>query len=224
MRPSFHTLPATTTFYFLRHGESEANSEGRMQGLTESPLTSNGRAQATRTGSFFRGRGITKLLSSPLGRTRETAALVRLGGELPEPEIFADLQELDLGLFSNLKYAELATLHPREFRAFQAKSWSAVPNAEPNADLRTRAARVWAYLIELAIAGNTDILSVTHGGFLQWIIKETFGNGSEDWMPMVEAQNCGIFMFEARPVPPAEPGEDPAYYGIWRLMNYQVPE
>ncbi len=224
MKPSFPTLTAATTFYFVRHGESEANLDGRMQGRTESPLTPAGRAQATRTGSFFRGRGITKLLSSPLGRARETAALLRLGGELPEPEIVPDLQELDLGMFSNLRYEELSTLHPREFRAFQAKSWAAVPDAEPNAELRRRAGRVWAHLIELAQSGHTEILSVSHGGFLQWIIKETFGNGSEDWMPMVEAQNCGIFIFEARPVPPAEPGESPSYYGIWRRMNYQVPE
>lgn len=224
MSPCFHTLPAPTTFYFLRHGESVANSEGRMQGHTESPLSTKGRAQATRAGSFFRGRGITRLLSSPLGRARETAALVRVGGHLPEPEIFTDLKELDLGLFSNLKYAELATLHPREFRAFQAKSWSAVPNAEPNAELQSRAGRVWAHLIEVAKEGHTEILSVSHGGFLQWIIKETFGGDDKEWMPMVEAQNCGIFMFEARAVAPPEPEESPAYYGIWRLMNYQVPE
>ncbi|MCA1755739.1 MAG: histidine phosphatase family protein [Spirochaeta sp.] len=208
----------------MRHGESEANLDGRMQGRTESPLTHCGRTQATRAGAFFRGRGITKLFSSPLGRARETAALVRLGGELPEPETFTDLQELDLGIFSNLRYAELATLHPREFLAFQAKSWAAVPNAEPNALLSDRAGRVWTHLIEVANAGHTDILSVSHGGFLQWIIKATFGNDNEDWMPMVEAQNCGIFIFEARPVDAAEPGEEPAYYGIWRRMNYQVPD
>ncbi len=69
-------LTGTVDFYFMRHGESEGNRDGIMQGRTPFRLTETGRAQAREMGAWFRGRGIDLVLTSPLPRASETAAIV----------------------------------------------------------------------------------------------------------------------------------------------------
>lgn len=224
MKPSFHELAGSTAFYFIRHGQSEANLAGRMQGRTESALTEAGRAQAARSAEFFRDLGISRVLCSPLLRTQETARLVCAGAGLPEAELLEDLQELDIGVFSNLMFKEVSTTHTAAWNAFQAQGWEGVPEAESIAELQARAGRVWARLIQEANMGHSAVLCVSHGGFLQWMVKQTFGTNDQGWSPMIEIQNCGILMLDARPVKAVEPGQDPSYFAIWRHLNYQVTE
>jgi len=66
--------------YLLRHGQSEWNAAGRLQGKFDSDLTAVGRAQATRQGDILRAQVAPSqdisILSSPQGRAYETANLV----------------------------------------------------------------------------------------------------------------------------------------------------
>jgi broad specificity phosphatase PhoE len=63
-----------TTFLIVRHGETDWNVAGRLQGWRDSPLTANGRAQAAAVAARLAGEPIDALVASDLGRTRETAA------------------------------------------------------------------------------------------------------------------------------------------------------
>ncbi|MBS0410216.1 MAG: histidine phosphatase family protein, partial [Proteobacteria bacterium] len=65
--------------YLIRHGQTEFNRERRYQGRCDSPLTEVGRRQAHAVGVRLSELGVTdfRLVSSPLGRTLETAAIVR---------------------------------------------------------------------------------------------------------------------------------------------------
>lgn len=68
--------------WWLRHGESTWNVAGREQGhLAHPPLTDRGRDQARAAAERLAGRGITRILSSPLTRAQQTAEIVadRLG-------------------------------------------------------------------------------------------------------------------------------------------------
>ena len=73
--------------YFIRHGETDWNAEGRYQGSKDIPLNERGRGQAQLNGGLLRqllergGRAPTEFswYVSPLGRTRETMNLVRAG-------------------------------------------------------------------------------------------------------------------------------------------------
>ena len=65
--------------YFVRHGESEANSHGLSAGSEfDTPLTDNGRAQAKKAGQDLKGRAIELIIASPMGRTMETAMIIAL--------------------------------------------------------------------------------------------------------------------------------------------------
>ena len=85
--------------WILRHGQTEWNVAGRLQGRLDSPLTETGLAQARAQGAILRralgGRAVA-VLASPSGRAWRTAGIATRGLGLtvrPEP----DLREIDIG-------------------------------------------------------------------------------------------------------------------------------
>jgi probable phosphoglycerate mutase len=102
------------TIYLVRHGETVWNREGRVQGHLDSPLTTRGLVQARRAGDTLRGliddpQEYT-LLTSPLGRARQTAAIVAeivgwgSGACRQDPE----LREMSWGEWEGLTTEEIA--------------------------------------------------------------------------------------------------------------------
>src|SRR6266542_617734 len=69
--------------YYIRHGETDWNREGRLQGQRDVPINANGRAQARQSGEILRGliarepETALDYVSSPLGRARETMEILR---------------------------------------------------------------------------------------------------------------------------------------------------
>lgn len=62
-----------TTIYLFRHGQTALNAAGVLRGRIDEPLDSVGREQASRLRSLFSGVGLTRIVSSPLKRSFETA-------------------------------------------------------------------------------------------------------------------------------------------------------
>ena len=94
-----------TTLLLVRHGETDWNAEGRLQGHTDRPLSDYGRRQARRLAEELEGEELEAIYSSDLARAHETAEIVgeRLG--LPvalEP----DLREKDWGTWEGLNAVE----------------------------------------------------------------------------------------------------------------------
>src|ERR1035438_1813027 len=103
-RPPRSTLfPYTTLFrsmrelWLIRHGETEWSRSGAHTGLSDIPLTAQGRDEAAalgrNLGRYLEPRQFALVLVSPLGRARETS---RLAG-YPDAQIDADLREWDYG-------------------------------------------------------------------------------------------------------------------------------
>jgi broad specificity phosphatase PhoE len=94
--------PRATPFWFLRHGETDWNARGLSQGNVDIPLNTVGVAQAARAAAALAEvtgtpRAIVTIVSSPLGRARDTAQTVadKLGLEI---EIDDDLHEVSFGV------------------------------------------------------------------------------------------------------------------------------
>ena len=82
-----------TTLLLVRHGETDWNADGLLQGHTDRPLSDYGRGQARQLAEDLEGEGLDAIYSSDLSRARETAEIVgeRLG--LPV-ELFGEFPSL----------------------------------------------------------------------------------------------------------------------------------
>jgi broad specificity phosphatase PhoE len=224
--PAFHTLPEACDFYFVRHGESESNAGGRIQGHSDSPLSELGRRHAAAAAEWFADRKIDVVLSSPLSRAYDTATVIARRCGTSPPERVNELIELETGRYTGLDISELRSLDEELYARFRVHSWEAVPGAETIESLQRRGAAVWDRLIGLARSGRGRIVSVSHGGMIQWIIKATMGADGHRWMPIVKASNCGIFLLRVESTMPKDlraddpPSAGTGYYGVWDLMNH----
>lgn len=92
MTPALNPIP----FWFLRHGETDWNAEGRSQGRTDIPLNALGLQQARRAATAMVDRGVVTIVSSPLSRALNTAEIVAEALQLPVTTDI-DLQEVAFG-------------------------------------------------------------------------------------------------------------------------------
>jgi broad specificity phosphatase PhoE len=150
--------------YFLRHGQTDFNASGRIQGSIDIPLNAHGRAQAKRNGSVLNelisDKSKFDFVASPLLRARQTMELVR-GGMGLEPEDYRTddrLEEIRFGAWGGMTMTEVAAQDPERYRLRQADPWNAAPpGGECFRELYTR---VMDWLAE--VTGDTVV--VAHGG------------------------------------------------------------
>ncbi len=153
-----------TSFLLLRHGETVWNRAGRLQGWQDSPLSEAGAAQAAALALRLAAEPIDLLVTSDLGRTRDTAAPIaaRLGlAVVPDP----GLRERCYGALEGLTWAEIERAHPAAYARLLARDADyVVPGGESANQFRDR---VVAALERLARAhAGASIAVVTHGGVL----------------------------------------------------------
>jgi len=141
--------------WLLRHGETEWTLSGAHTGRTDLPLTKAGEAQAELIGRRLGGRRFALVLTSPLGRARETC---RLAGYGDVAQIEPLLHEWDYGIYEGRTSAEIKKDVP------DWSIWtSPVPQGETIQQVAARANQV----IERAQAANGDVALFAHGHFLR---------------------------------------------------------
>lgn len=166
-------LSKPTTLILIRHGETEWNREGRIQGHTDSALTAAGIAQAeacaARLGDDHINHAIDQIIASDLGRTRHTAAL--LNSRLQQPiHVDARLRERSFGIAEGSTYSELDSQYPEMFsRLREVDPHYAIEGAESRAQFHQRV-RESIHAIAAQHVGQR-VLLVTHGGVLGAIYR-----------------------------------------------------
>jgi len=157
--------------YFVRHGETDWNAEGRYQGSKDIPLNARGRAQATLNGNLLQSllaranRTPTDFTSyvSPLGRTRETMNLIRsaIGEPLPDVTIDPRLVEVSFGIYEGHLHTELASGAMAIAGERDAAFWDfRPPQGESYADVAER-------VIDFGASLTGPSVIVSHGGILR---------------------------------------------------------
>jgi broad specificity phosphatase PhoE len=130
-----------STVYLARHGQTEWNVARRRQGQLDSPLTTDGLAQAAETAALLDGRGIDAIFASPLGRATDTANIIAEALDRPVV-IVGDLAEVNHGHFAGLTNDEIRSKYPGalETRSNDKYEWR-FPGGESYADADQRAER-----------------------------------------------------------------------------------
>jgi probable phosphoglycerate mutase len=144
----------------VRHGESEWNATSRMQGQLESDLTARGRQQTEVNARVLAGLGIEALYCSPLGRAKQSAAIINRRFNLP---IRCDerIKEWDCGDWSGELYTDVQTRWADEWAAYLADRFHyRGPKCENYPDM---IARVRPFLDELLRGSAQSIAVVSHG-------------------------------------------------------------
>jgi ribonuclease H / adenosylcobalamin/alpha-ribazole phosphatase len=120
--------PPTTTL-LLRHGETPLSVEKRFSGVGDPELTAVGRRMAAAAAVRLAGSGATAVVSSPLRRARQTAALVAeaLGVDV---DVEDGLRETDFGDWDGYTFAEVRQKWPDELDAWLASTAVAPPHGE----------------------------------------------------------------------------------------------
>ncbi|MES2582295.1 MAG: histidine phosphatase family protein [Pseudomonadota bacterium] len=101
-----------THICIARHGETDWNKRGVLQGWLDVPINAVGRAQAHALAASLADAGFDALWSSPLARSRETAEIVATALGLPAPSCHEGLKEKNFGAVQGIPKDELAELNP----------------------------------------------------------------------------------------------------------------
>ena len=98
-----------TRLWLVRHGETEWSKSGQHTGRTDIPLTAMGERQAQALGRNLAGRQFALVLTSPLGRARETC---RLAGFASAAQVTDDLLEWNYGIYEGRTTAAVRAEQP----------------------------------------------------------------------------------------------------------------
>jgi valyl-tRNA synthetase len=175
-------------WYFVRHGETEANVAKIHQGHGDSPLTALGREQAEKMAESFKGKEIGLILSSDLGRARETAEAVAkiTGAEIVYDEAF---RERNAGDMQGLSHEDAK----KRFGDHKDHT-NIIPNAETYEEMETRIMN--AYHAHHAEHGNQNVVIVSHSGTVRMLKKALRGLSFEEALVLPGAGNAEVVSFD----------------------------
>lgn len=175
----------TKTIYMMRHGETLFNTQKRVQGWCDSPLTENGIAQAKLAKDYFAEQEISfdAVYSSTQERAIDTAKIV---SDLPVTQI-KDLKEMNFGIFE----AQPENLLPK-FRP-EARSFEDLLVPYGGEDILEVGMRVYKAITEIAEETATEtLLMVSHGAAL-WGLISYLDLAFPEGLPF---GNCNICEYE----------------------------
>jgi len=192
------TAPPRPTVYYIRHGETDWNVAGRLQGRHDVPLNERGRAQARRCGDILRdlltrdNRDPVALdyVSSPLLRASETMQLVRTSLSLAsdgfrrEPQ----LAEIAFGDWEGFTLAQLHERDPQRIAQREHDKWHFVPPGGESYQMVAARMRDWYASLK------TDTVATAHGGTARGLIA-TLGIAKPAVAPLLDIEQGVVYVF-----------------------------
>jgi len=186
-----------TRIILTRHGQTLWNTEGRVQGSLDSPLTEKGILQARSLAVRLRGEGIEHIYSSDSLRAIGTAEEIRceLGLGLETLSTNPALREFAFGEWEGCIWQELRDANPDIF-----KIWDSEPHlvsAPGGENMGLVMERAWNYLQQV-IRNHPDetICVVTHGLTLKMLVTKALGFEVHDWAKTPWQHNTALNIFE----------------------------
>lgn len=189
----------------VRHGETNFNSDGRLQGRLESELTAKGHEQASALGQWLtsaEAASVDRVFVSPKKRTRQTLAGIESHAtSLPAAEVRPGAREIELTIWEGQYKMNLKDADGNDDSARWAQ-WNAHPASfvfdedghAPLVDLKSRAKAEWLHYVAATPAESTSLV-VAHGAFNRVFLMTALGLPVDDFGfndKHFEFENCAL--------------------------------
>jgi broad specificity phosphatase PhoE len=175
----------------VRHGESDANRQGIIQGRGDYPLSDVGRDQARATSAALADFHPALIFTSPLGRARETAEIINQPHQVEIADL-PELMEYNLGEFEGMRFEDVLTKYPAVRPGLKngVPFHHLAPGAETDAEADERARRALALVLG---SGRPRVLVVAHLGILERLLLAALdGQGSQIPASAWPLRNCSV--------------------------------
>ncbi|APT85235.1 histidine phosphatase family protein [Corynebacterium aquilae] len=183
----------------LRHGETDYNATGRMQGQLDTQLSDKGMRQARDAARYLSTLNITRIVSSDLDRAHATARAV---GELLGVEVTVDhrLRETDLGQWQAMSHQEVDTQFPGQRALWRHDANWAPPGGETRLEVAARARAVVDELMrDYDDWDDSTVLLVAHGGTISALTCNLLGFAESQYPMLSGLKNTCWAQLLARP-------------------------
>ena len=185
--------------YVIRHGETNANKEGVLQGASNWPLNDFGIKLAEITGNNMRNIKFDACFSSPLDRAKQTAQIILKNSGNEDVEIQYDkrIQELNMGIYEGKKIepgqkeVSVIKLLLFKYNAFLCGRFKGGETA------RELCKRTQEFLKELSTKNYETVLVSTHGCAMRAMLNMLYDNKFNFWQGMVPF-NCAVNVIEVK--------------------------
>lgn len=186
----------TMEIYLIRHGETEWNRLGRLQGHSDIPLNDAGLAQARKAARYLKDTPFDEMLASPLARAKKTAEIIHEGRTCP---LYTNplLSEISFGDAEGFQMGNRSTDIDRkmddQIRQFfeNPDTNPAIPNSEPIRKVLDRAEHFMKEILLPMEERMNRVLIATHGGFSRAMLLSIRGGEPADFWKGPILPNCG---------------------------------
>lgn len=175
--------------YIARHGETEWNKQGIMQGWLNSPLTAKGIENAKRLGEKLHHIDFDYVCCSPLGRAAETASYLT-GDKSPLLIYNSCFKEMGFGIWEGMRHEDIKELFPiHQYNYWNAPHMYKPLDGESYKQFLERVEKGLNTLIQYFRFEN--LLLVTHAAVIKAIFHIVYKRSLEDfWAPPFVHDTC----------------------------------
>jgi len=167
-------MSSPTRICVVRHGETDWNIAGILQGWLDVPINERGRVQARQLADAFAGSAFSCVYTSPLARSLETAEIIADLLGLPPPVCHDGLKERNFGAIQGIPKAELAESNPSLLEHILKRNPDT--HFEQGESMEECATRVLAAIMDIARQRpGARVLVITHGWAMDTITREVGG-------------------------------------------------
>jgi broad specificity phosphatase PhoE len=189
---------APPVVYYMRHGETDWNVEGRLQGQHDIPLNARGRAQAVHCGGVLRDLfakqsidpAALDYVTSPLGRARQTMELARPAFGLPADGYAVEprLTEISFGQWEGFTIAQLRNRDPQRIAQREHDKWHFMAPGGESYKAVSERMRAW-------YDGLTrDTVVTAHGGTARGLLA-SLGIAKPAAAPLIDIAQGVVYVF-----------------------------
>lgn len=195
----------TTTIFLIRHGESQQNIDDVLSGITDIPLSDNGKLQCAILAQYFDNIQIDKVFATPLQRAKDSAEII-FPKHASSIEILESLIEFNYGEYEGYRRTEYENSNDSIIQ-----QWITAPSnlTFPGGDnIREHAKKSLAGIAQLASKNqDSTIACISHRTTIRLILAQVIGLSLDNFRSL-PCSNCGV--------------SEITFDGEWRLHSLNV--